>query len=137
MSNIIGLFDKLVQRPGNLFYFLLAAFSLSTVAASMYLGARIVNVYTASVGVNQDWANRSMRYRSIAALAARVNAPGNDVFLSRDIPREEARLDSALRSFNLAKHEARIELAGLKQRDMLAEDFDRLDAAMASMVSET
>ncbi len=137
MKAIVGRVARLARRPGNLLYFLLAAFSLLTVGASVYLGARLLDVYTASVGVNQEWAQRSMRYRALAALAARVNAPGNDVFDSRDALREKMRFDTALSRFKVGMMAARMETEGLEQKPILLENLNGIDSTMAEMVDES
>src|SRR4051812_24799369 len=97
---MIKLPGGLAPRPRwHLLYFALAGLAIVTVVASAYFGSRLLRVYTDSVGTNQVWANRSAAFRRIRALAADVNAPGNDVFDSLDVPHEEMKLDSALVHF--------------------------------------
>lgn len=84
---------------GPLVYYLLAAFDVLTVSASLYLNHRIMRIYVGSVEENQEWAQRMADYSGLGRLAEQVNAPGNDVFHSRDVPRETLRLDSALAGF--------------------------------------
>lgn len=78
------------QVSGPRIYYLLAIFDVLTVSASLYLNHRIMRIYLSSVEANQEWAGR---------LAADVNAPGNDVFDSHDVPLESARMQGALRAF--------------------------------------
>ena len=119
-------------------YFLLAALDLLTVFASLGLNHRLMQTYTESLAVNQQWAARIARYGEIAILAGRVNAPGNDVFDSRDAPGEAARMERALAEFDRALADSRREIAGLgtSEVDPLLADFDAIDAAMRAMVQE-
>jgi len=63
-------------------YFLLAAFDLLTVSTALYLNHLILTIYTDSVEVNQEWAQRRNKYSELGQLAVAVNAPGNDLFKS-------------------------------------------------------
>jgi PAS domain S-box-containing protein len=129
---------NLTPRPRwHRLYFALAALSIVTVGASAYLGARLLNVYTESVRVNQDLANRSATYRNLGALAARVNAPGNDVFESHDVRLEEQRLKESLDRFEAGIRNARNEFKPHAKWDSrLAADLAAVERAMGEMVSE-
>ena len=81
-------------------YFLLAAFDLLTVCAGLYLNHRITTIYTDSVAANRIWADRLATYSHLGELAADVDAPGNDVFDTRDVPTELARMQSAQKVFD-------------------------------------
>lgn len=81
-------------------YFLLAAFDLLTVCAGLYLNHRITTIYTDSVAANRIWANRLATYSHLGELAADVDAPGNDVFDTRDVPAEFARMQTAQKVFD-------------------------------------
>jgi len=127
------------ERPRwYLLYFLLAALDLLTVLFSVGLNHRLMQTYSESVVVNQEWAARLSRYAELAALAGQVNAPGNDVFDSRDVKTESTRLEDALVRFDRELAGARDEikaLAGVETGPLLA-DFDQIERAMAEMVQE-
>ena len=82
-------------------YFLLAAFDLMTVCAGLYLNHRIMNIYTGSVAANRIWADRVAAYSHLGELAAAVDAPGNDVFDTRNVQVESARMHEATMVFDL------------------------------------
>ena len=85
---------------GPLIYYLLAAFDILTVSASLFLNHRIMSIYVGSVEANQEWAERMTDYAALSRLAAEVDAPGNDVFNSRDVPAESARMQANLVTFD-------------------------------------
>jgi len=58
-----------------------------------------MHIYTQSVAQNQKWAERTLAYSYLGELAAAVNAPGNNVFDSRDVGAESARMKAALQRF--------------------------------------
>lgn len=88
----------LASRPTwHRIYYLLAVFNVATVAVSLYIVAHLVGTYKLSVQVNQEWTGRMNGYERLDELAAIANAPGNDVFESRDVEAESERLRSAIR----------------------------------------
>ncbi len=119
-------------------YFLLAALDVITVLVSLGLNHRLMTIYEESVSVNQEWASRLSRYADIAALAGEVNAPGNDVFDTRDVTRETARMNKALKAFNHELGSARDEIAGVwsAEAKSLLGDFTEIDKSMKEMVLE-
>lgn len=120
-------------------YFALAAFDLLTVSFSLYLNHRLMTIYTESVRVNQEWADRLNRYSEIARLAAAVNAPGKDVFDSQDMDAESKRLAVALATFNQAFAEARDDLTANvtpTKAGLLLDDLERIRLAMNEMTAE-
>jgi two-component system, NtrC family, sensor kinase len=82
-------------------YFLLAAFDLVTVSAGLYLNHRIMGIYLSSVEVNRVWAERVSAYSHLGELAGDVDAPGNDVFDTREVQREVVRMEAAVKAFDL------------------------------------
>src|SRR6267378_4598265 len=82
-------------------YFLLAAFDLVTVSAGLYLNYRIMGIYLRSVEVNRVWADRVNAYSHLGELAGDVDAPGNDVFDTRDVQKEFVRMRVAEKAFDL------------------------------------
>src|SRR6266850_6052080 len=91
-------------------YFLLAAFDLVTVSAGLYLNYRIMGIYLRSVEVNRVWAERVSAYSHLGELAGDVDAPGNDVFDTRDVQKEVARMEAAVKAFDTDLQTQRQEL---------------------------
>src|SRR5262249_27845467 len=83
-----------------LLYFALAGFDLLTIVISLSINHRLVAIYRHAVEVNQEWAEGLDRYAALAQLASEVNAPGNDVFDTRDVAGESRRLHAALGRFD-------------------------------------
>src|SRR5258705_6918054 len=100
------------RRPRwHLLYFVLAAFDLLTIGLSLGLNRRLMKVHTESVRANQEWSDRRGQLSELGQLAAAVNAPGNDVFDSHDVPAESARMRAALVQFETEMAARRRELA--------------------------
>jgi PAS domain S-box-containing protein len=116
----------------------LAAFNLLSISFSLLLNHRLMAVYTETVQVNQEWANRLNRYSDLAQLAGAVNAPANDVFNSQDVEGESERLETALAAFNQAFAEARVELArlGPSERAPLLGNLAQVRRGMDEMSAE-
>ena len=120
-------------------YYVLAAFDLLTVSLGLYLINRITTIYTDSVALNQVWADRLSDYSDLSQLAAAVNAPGNDVFDSRNVDDESKRLRDALVEFNVQAMAAREDLVNNvedKKSQLLLGAFEAIDGAMDDMVAE-
>ena len=82
-------------------YRLLAAFQLITVIAGVSLTFRIMEIFSASVKENHEWAVRLGQFGELTHLASLVNAPGNDIFESRDPATEASRLGAAHLAFEV------------------------------------
>ena len=132
-----------ILRPRlQVVYVALAALVLVTVGTSVYLGVRLLNIYTDSVRANSTSEGRSARYRHLAALAGTADAPGNELFESKDLRREQARLDTAVARYRVGMTAAREELGRNVLPDTeaytkLTADLTRVDAAMSAMVAQT
>lgn len=131
------------RRPrwmrGPLVYYLLAAFDVLTVSASLYLTHRIMRIYVGSVESNQKWAQRMADYSSLGRLAEEVNAPGNDVFNTRQVPQESARMERALAGFQARVTALRNDLLGnvsSAEAAPLLGGMDEIQRAMDEMVAE-
>lgn len=120
-------------------YFLLAAFDVLTVAFTLYLNHQLMGLYNESIEVNQQWAQRQGRYAELGELASETNAPGNDVFDSRDVKAEKARLEQSFQLFRSAMNEARADLASSVEaefRPEISSSLEHVDDAMAGMLQE-
>lgn len=120
-------------------YFLLAAFDLLTVSAGLYLTHEIMGIYTRSVAVNQLWTERAAEFSRLGDLASAVNAPGNDVFDTRKVASESAKMQAALVLFGQQVAKLRKEIdrgAALHEAAPLLAHLDRISAAMKQMTDE-
>ncbi len=120
-------------------YYLLAAFDLVTISCSLYLNHRLMDIHDESVRINQEWAGRLNLFSDLAQVGGEVNAPGNDVFDSRDVTAESVRLRAALARFEASLGAAELELftaVDSTRADGLREDFVLVRLAMKEMVEE-
>lgn len=120
-------------------YYVLAAFDILAISASLYLNYQITNIHTQSVEINQTWATRLHRYTELGQLAADVNAPGNDIFKSQNVAAESRRLNIALSRFNQRITELRQELEAhvdTLQAAPLLQDLTAIEITMTAMVHE-
>jgi signal transduction histidine kinase len=119
-------------------YYLLAAFDVLTVTASLVLSFRLLEIYQRSVTDNQEWAGHLDEYAELQRLAAAVNSPGNDVFESHDAGAERERLDAARAAFARSLELLRRHVVEAHRSDAppLLRRFDTVEAAMAEMSAE-
>ena len=120
-------------------YFVLAALDLIAVSAGLYLSHSIMSIYVRSVEANQTWAERVFAYSNLGELAAAVNAPGNDVFDSREVDVETARMQAAKNAFDAKfaalREELSTSLPPTEAAPLLAR-FDAVGVAMEAMLAE-
>jgi PAS domain S-box-containing protein len=123
---------------GPLVYYLLAAFDVLTVSASLYLNHRIMQIYVRSVQANQRWAGRMADYSALGELAAAVNAPGNDVFDSREVSAEAVRMQRARMAFQQRLTALRADLQEVPAEEALAlrQRMEEIERAMDEMTAE-
>ncbi len=127
------------QHQWNLAYYFLAAFDVLTITACLALNHHLSASYEQSVQVNQFWAARLQTYADLAQTASQVNAPGNDVFSSRDVSLETARLEQSMGQFQGQMQRIRQDLQAQTSpilKAQLLQNLDRIDAAMAEMIQE-
>lgn len=129
-----------VDRPKwYLVYYLLAVLDVITVLASLTLNQQIMEIYVNSVAMSQQWERRETEYARLSELATTVNAPGNDVFDSRNVAAESTRLRVALAAFNAQFDALRDEVARNvtpPEAALLENAFDEIQRAMAEMTAE-
>ena len=129
-----------MRRPKwVLLYYLLAALDVATVLVSLTLSHRLVQIHVASVAESQAWEAREAQHVRLAELARAVNAPGNDVFDSRDVDAESKRVRLALIEFDAqlaaCREDVRLRVRAAEAQRLL-EAFDEIEQAMRDMVSE-
>ncbi len=83
----------------HLVYFALAGFDLLTILISLALSHNLMTMYAQSVDTNRVWASRIGSISQLGDFAQAVNAPGNDVFDTHDVPAERTNRDEALLQF--------------------------------------
>jgi signal transduction histidine kinase/CheY-like chemotaxis protein len=90
------------------------------------------------VAMSQQWENREIAYARLSELANVVNAPGNDVFDSRNVAAERGRLRAALGAYNAHVAAVRAELEGVtpSEANRLQGAFDEIERAMQEMTAE-
>jgi PAS domain S-box-containing protein len=118
-------------------YFLLAAFDLVTVSAGLYLNHRIMGIYLQSVEVNRIWAERVAAYSHLGELAGDVDAPGNDVFDTRDVQQEFIKMRTAVNAFDRDLETQRRELQANLDRTEAAPLLALLDAISVAKTQMT
>jgi signal transduction histidine kinase/CheY-like chemotaxis protein/HPt (histidine-containing phosphotransfer) domain-containing protein len=123
----------------HLIYFLLAAFCLLTVGISLYLNHQVMVTYGDAAVVNQHWTERLKKFEELGQLAGEVNAPGNDVFETRNVVGESQSMIMAYGKFQTALDQLRIELeqdSYLSEVAELKRDVEVIATAMSDMVKE-
>jgi signal transduction histidine kinase/DNA-binding response OmpR family regulator len=121
-----------------LLYFVLAGFNLLTVLCGLGLSRQIMSIYTRSVQENQQWAERQGRFSDLGLLATEVNAPGNAIFASHDVPKEALQFKAAREAFDRELAAARADLASEPTHVVttLLADLARAEAGMNAMERE-
>ena len=119
-------------------YFLLAVFDVLVVAFGLGLNHMLLSVHRDAVRENGVWEERLTRFLDLSDLAANVNAPGNDVFDSGNVPNETRRLEDGLTKYNAMRDRLRRDLDELRPTDaeLLGRDLTAVDGRMAEMVAE-
>ena len=128
-----------IQPKWHLIYFVLAAFDILTISGSLFLNHQMMDIYSESVDINQQWADRLARYSELGQIASAVNAPGNDVFDTRDVAAETARRDQALVLFEERLGAGRADLTATvpeSQARPLLRALDGVSRAMRDMAAE-
>jgi C4-dicarboxylate-specific signal transduction histidine kinase len=130
---------RLVRANWWQLYFVLAAFDLITISFSLYLNHSLIRLQDQSVTINQEWAARQQQFAELSQLASDANAPGNDVFQSRDVKSEFERLIATVKNFHqqLAEVES-VVLAKTEGADLvlLKQDIALMRGAMSAMTAE-
>jgi signal transduction histidine kinase/CheY-like chemotaxis protein len=118
-------------------YALQAVCCLVAIGASFVLSHWLIRDFTESVRINHAWSARLDRYAELGRTATAVRAPGLDVFDSRDVDGEIARLVAALDRFEAAIADARRDAETLAPpaRDVIQRALDRVADALNEAVN--
>lgn len=119
-------------------YYALALFDVLVVALGILLNHLIINSQHESISTNQVWETRLDRFLDLGTVAGEVNAPGNDVFDTRDVTSESARQAEALDRFESLTDVIRMDLRSVapKYARVLRTDLNRVEAEMGEMTAE-
>ncbi|HKU39582.1 MAG TPA: ATP-binding protein [Polyangiales bacterium] len=119
-------------------YSALAVFNLASVLAGVLLCHNLVASYRRSVDVNREWADRAGAVAELSRTATEANAPGNDVFETRDVPTERARLTESTARYEQSHVRAIAQLRDLpaSERTALVERLEQARGALRAMVGE-
>ena len=121
----------------HLVYLALAAFDLLTVLITLSLSHNLMAMYTGAVEVNTEWAQRVKAISHLGDLAQAVNAPGNDVFDTHDVPAERTHRDAAIKAFNAHMATVTADLAARTSSDEQTRIGGALDVTRDAMVDMT
>lgn len=96
-----GISNWLTSAPRWIWFFLaLAAFNVVTVGFSLFVNHNVVENYRSSIRESQHLSEYTEQFSKLGQLAAALNRPGNDVFGSRDVAREESAFAKAALAFD-------------------------------------
>lgn len=84
----------------DLIYFVLAGIDLLTICTALYVNHVTTTAFEAGVTVSAEWSARQADIVRLSHLAQTVDAPGNDVFYTRDPSGEHAKFESAKIAFD-------------------------------------
>lgn len=131
---------NLLKQPKWYFiYYILAGLNVVTALATLSLNHQITRIYDRSVAINQTWATRQQEYSRLGTLAIAVNAPGNNVFNSRNIDAESQKLKLAANQFHSLWKQVQAELKDQVHPNLanpLLKSLDGLDLEVMAMQSE-
>ena len=126
------------RRQWHRTYVVLALFNVLVVASGLVLNHKLNDIFKASVAENHVWELRLDKYLDLNRLAGKVDAPGNNVFATRDPARQSQKMTLALGEFENAFRPLFASLDSLPsdQSVTIGHDLSLVDAAMAEMVTE-
>src|SRR5262245_25623637 len=91
------------RAHGAALYLLMAAMTIIGAFLAVLLCRDLVEAFRRSVVTNGEWATRAADYSKLAQMATAANAPGNNVFETKDIAGERAKLARLVTEFE-AQH---------------------------------
>jgi signal transduction histidine kinase len=122
----------------HLIYYFLAALDIAGIGGSLYLGHKIMQIYRASVDVNQRWADILSDLSVLVDAAGDIDVPGNDVFDTHDVELEQNRFKSAASTFRTHIEDLREKLEALpdsRESRSLLDGVRQIGVTMSRMLS--
>ncbi len=121
-------------------YFVIAALDIAAISASLSFSREIIVDFSDAVHVNHLWVQRQGHYADLAELAGELTMPGTDVFESKNVDREELRLNTAVSRFNeqleIAKTEARLHVQS-DQVDEIVRGLSRFGEHVDEVINQS
>lgn len=120
-------------------YYVLAIFDICALCVSLYVNHRIMQIYIESVADDRSWVEIRNDASQLGELAASINAPGNDVFQSRDVAAESAKLRQAYLEFKdrcSSLGNSLVSQPSTEQIGSMLEDLKTVRSATAQMVRD-
>ncbi|MFN0119417.1 MAG: sensor histidine kinase [Blastocatellia bacterium] len=96
-------------------------FAAVTVMLGIFNSSRLAAFYQQSVAQDQQWSDRLTEYLRLGDLAAAANAPGNDVFNTKETAAERKKLALATKAFREQRHKLEVDNTALGKRAMTGE----------------
>ena len=109
-------------------YFVLAGIDLVTIGGTLYLSHLANYAFTESVRENQLWTERFAGFASLNSKIARLDAPCNDVFETRDVDSEHRKMEQAVAGARDAMTHIAMETAAIESPADRAALQPRVDA---------
>lgn len=102
------------------------------------LNHNLNNLFEQAVADNSEWLDHVESYSRIGDLAMKVNAPGNDVFVSKDVAIERQRLHAALDEYEKVAQDIARDISTLNEstRTRFVEAHARVDEHMNAMARQ-
>ncbi len=125
--------------PQARIYIALAIFNLLSAGASVLVSQQLLGRFTDSVAINRAWAARVDRVARLGKLTGDANAPGNDVFESKDVPGERAKKAAAAAAFRAQSVATRAEVSAALAPDVgtpILEKLGEADRGFSRMEAE-
>ncbi len=140
-SNQPGVLQRIgLSQRLDLLYFVLAAFDLITICTALFLNHLTLTAFEEGVRTSTAWSLRQADVLNLSRLAKEANAPGNEVFFTRQPRRERARFETALARFNAERPLVveRIQRQRISDRDgELLRQIALIQSAVDEMSSQT
>ena len=129
-----------IRQKWWLLYYLLAGFDIVAVAVGLYHTHRLLEIYSQSIQFNELWNTRLGENSELGRIATLVDAPGNDVFDSKDVASESARTRAAHKIWkerlNAFREELRTQTADADCPALVAK-VTEADNAMDELIGES
>ena len=113
-------------------------FNLLTISAALYIEHHVTRDYTVSLAASERFMDRIAAYNTLEELAGNVDAPPNNVFLDKQLEKNERLVEAAVTRFAEALKDARKETMSespARAKAIMAQ-LDKVDRLMAGVVTD-